>query len=652
MKKIKSFLQDPPRMIIAFHRISPEKTSKENPFTRLSNITPSQLRFFLKISRPVIFFDSLEETIAYQVSPSVRLKLHLTFDDVSRSFLDHGLPIIEKQNVPVTLFPSVINTNRGYSWRDKIYFILKEKKLRSEFTRQINSLSDVQNELHPDEIYTWSKNLPLPQNKLDSILDEVLAPVQNKFNHLVSEHRPYLDWAELKILSEHPLISIGNHGYAHYDYNLLSQSEIDSDITKSHEMILKHLGMHCRHFAVPFGLLRQESYMAADRTLDRLKYQTVGWGSRNSNPSKKGHYLYHYFRIDGTGSSLVNLIKLAKAVPRIKRFPLAGIPFSIGKKEKADVSVSSDISVGEYKTFYHLLFPDKLHHTYTPYIDHLYFKNPFNQGKKIHFAIKSKNHLFSIASLLHLPFYYKEKTITGAYFCGWYRLPEIPSSGLKARILFEKAQSEVDIMGAYNPSESSLHFYENWDRARVFRLKKNLNTGEKEIKESLPGILSDDWTQRLEEIVKSCHKNLILTVKRNSELYKWRIEKYPLCKYRYFFPDKKQPTWYVVFCLVKDTMIVSDFCLFDTKSKVMISEMLDTLKRLAISNQMRSIKLETSNEIFLHLAKKKGFKIEERFWTVYKHPEASGRILPWDRVHETQISGDLLPRIFPPQPDL
>jgi len=652
LNRIKYLVENPPHLVYAFHRISPEKQTDAGPFNRLGHTTPKNLDRLIKRMKHFSTFGDLEETLSASKQDRWRLFIHLTFDDVSKSFLTHGLEIIEKHDIPVTLFPSVKNAETGYSWRDKIYYIIGKAALEDDLTKRITEILRPESALDPRDIYHWSKSIQLPHDRLENIIDLTLAPVMDQFLKAVETFHPYLNWTELRELAEHPLITIGNHGYAHYDYRHLDPQDIEKDVVTAHQMILDRLGVTCRHFAVPFGGLDQKSYLALDKVLDRLRYRTVGWSERVSNPRWRGDLPRHYFRIDGGNPFLINAVKAFKAAKKPKNFPLSGIPFSSKTRPDPTTTISEDVSLEEYKTFYRRLFPDKLHHTDDAYLNHLYFQNPFSREKSVHFAIKAGGHIWALASVLHLPFLVAGRQIPGVYFCGWYRFPEFPSAEVRARALFEKAQAVTQVMGAYRPSSGSLHFYKGWDRIRMYSLTKRLRYGQNtRLSSSSSWQTSDVWDNRLQKVLDESQNRLQLTIQRGPELYRWRIEGYPLCRFHYLYPEGEAPAWYAVYCIQGQDMIVSDFCLTDLNDHKGIADMLGTISDCAERAFIRTVKLETSSQAVISVARKYGYKRTETFWTVYKHPKSTGAILSWSDVHETQISGDLLPRIYPPQKD-
>lgn len=634
----------PRRLVFNFHRVSQKKDPQKNPFHFLSTISLSQFEIFIKIMKRLGRFENLENLLSENDGPSFRPYFHLTFDDVSTSFLKNVLSLIEKHQIPVTLFPSGQNTEKGYNWRDKIYYILNSSELTKELIHKTQHFFGKEVIANEKNIYRLTKKPNLNHRTLETqIIDPIMKDCMDDFLEKVKRFQPYLNWKEIKKLAENPLITLGNHSYNHYNLNSLSEDEIEEDILKNHNLILEKTGIWCRHFSVPFGNIQQKSFLAADKTLSGLDYKSVGWVKRVNNPRLPKNGLRHYFRIDSSPFFLINLIKTGKAFPQTQYFPLSGISFSSFSEPQKNVNFTTQVSMDEYKTFFRRMKPQSLHHQNEDYINHLYYKNPYREEKPVHLAIKGDNQTFALGSLFHVPFLLKGKRVKGAYFCGWYRFPQFPSKTLRAKYIFEKAQEFTSVLGAYSPSLQSLNFYKNWDRVEIYRMKSHIKKS-KTRQVNPQYSLSNEWSPLLKKIITKAHKNLNITIFRGEELYQWRAENYPLCQYSYLYPPGSDPGWFVIFCRSREIMYVSDFCVINLQDTPLISEMLSAVYKYAFQNSIRELQIETSNPLVVQLGKKYGFKKEKMFFNVYNHPQAKGNILSWKKVHETQICGDLLPR--------
>jgi hypothetical protein len=92
-------------------------------------------------------------------------------------------------------------------------------------------------------------------------------------------------------------------------------------------------------------------------------------------------------------------------------------------------------------------------------------------------------------------------------------------------------------------------------------------------------------------------------------------------------------------------MYISDLCLTSLHEKRFISEMFLYILSYCSKEEIHEVIIETSSKLILEIAKKNRFKVAETFFNVYRYPSAKGEEISWKKVHETQISGDILPRL-------
>lgn len=640
--------KNPRRIVWVFHRVSGQTRHPGNPFSRLSTITPGRFKTFIRLLELQGDYVDLDTLLCEERQGSLRMFLHLTFDDVSSSFLSGVLPVIEKYNIPITLFPSAANAEYGYSWRDKLYYILGRKDLHALFIKETRRVFGNREFISEEDIYRWSKRPDLNQRTLEKeVIDSVLETSMDDFLEKAETFKPYLNWEELRRLGEHRLITLGNHGFSHYDYRSISEEETEKDILRSHGLIHKKTGVICRHFAVPFGGIDQKSYLACDRILEKMEYRTVGWGKRVNNPRLPPKVLNHYFRIDSAPGLFVNLVKQAKAARKTQYSPLEGIPFSYEPQSKDPVRLVRDIPLEEYKRFFRLVQPQKFHFQNEDFLNYLFYENPFRGKKSFHFALKSGGEILAVVSSVHVPYYFKGRLKEGVNFSSWYRLPSFPSQHLRAKSIFEEAQKHTFIGNAYRPDPKTLNYYRNWDRTRVFRLRKHLKKNPvSSSKLTSEWITSKVWIPEMQQVITSSHHHLLFSIGRGKEFLEWRIGRYPLSQFLYLLPKKERVDWYAAFCVIKERLYVSDFCLSSLHDRDKMNHMLQSIIAYAQTHELAEVNLETSNMFLVENAHQNGFMTKESFFTVYLYSEASGKEIDWKNVHETQVSGDILPRPF------
>ena len=83
-------------------------------------------------------------------------------------------------------------------------------------------------------------------------------PIQNKIKNKSWTLINPLSIKEVKTLNDSDLITIGSHGYSHFNYSNASIQKIDNDIKKASEWFLNNLGINPEIFCYPMGFSNKE----------------------------------------------------------------------------------------------------------------------------------------------------------------------------------------------------------------------------------------------------------------------------------------------------------------------------------------------------------------------------------------------------------
>ena len=171
-----------------------------------------------------------------------RKLITITFDDAYTSIQSKVLPIIKKYNIPITVFIP-INCVGGYN--------------------------------------TWDTSIGKEQLKI-------------------------LDWSEIKILSNEPLLTFGSHGLSHISLGNVSRTILEDEIIKSKIILENEINTSVNYFSYPYGQLKDFS----KNTLTLLKdcgYKagfTTNWSRRNSKRN-----VYYLNRIEIRNSDCIKTFK-------------------------------------------------------------------------------------------------------------------------------------------------------------------------------------------------------------------------------------------------------------------------------------------------------------------------------------------------------
>lgn len=246
--KIKNgVLKRPPILVLMYHRVDNESDKKMEQFTvSLSNF--EQQMQWIKTHFPVIKLKENWSTVK-------KASVVITFDDGYANNFINALPILEKYNIPATLFITTLNINKNEEfWWDKLASLYE--KLPSEF--YMFSTFDLVNKIE----YPLSKIKKHFSSMPPDLIMEKIAALE-KFNFIENSVRPNyfsLNKQQLKSLNENDLIDIGIHTHQHIPFEYLSDEEQLKELNASKAIMSSH-GVEF----IPFLALPNGSY--TDKTL-------------------------------------------------------------------------------------------------------------------------------------------------------------------------------------------------------------------------------------------------------------------------------------------------------------------------------------------------------------------------------------------------
>ena len=236
-----------PVMVMLYHRI--------NDYTaqNLSYLTVSNSNF----EQHLQFFTSKYQTLKINEDWSNLKKngVVITFDDGYADNLINALPLLEKYNIPATVFVTTLNidTNNEFWW-DRLsfdYTFLPETFWLPENKQIVSKMQ-------------WSNFRISETLKKKSNIEKLKWLEQfEAINNIKFKPRPEyrsLSIQELIDLAKHPLITIGLHTESHYELANLTfdeqKIEIETNISK-----LKELGVSdCEFIAFPHGSYNSETF--------------------------------------------------------------------------------------------------------------------------------------------------------------------------------------------------------------------------------------------------------------------------------------------------------------------------------------------------------------------------------------------------------
>ena len=175
-----------------------------------------------------VAFNDLES-----INPRRGLYAYVTFDDGYFNNL-RLLPLLEELSIPVHIFVTTENValNKKFWW-DAVYSQeIKRGSSAAKISSQITHFKTLDPKTIENKISEkWGAESWIPTGDLD----RPLSPV------------------ELKNISEHALVTIGNHTHRHAIATNLSSSQFEEELDLSRRYLQKTLGLSATSFAFPNG---------------------------------------------------------------------------------------------------------------------------------------------------------------------------------------------------------------------------------------------------------------------------------------------------------------------------------------------------------------------------------------------------------------
>lgn len=283
-----------PVLVLMYHRINDEVGEKLTGLSVSVSDFEKQLLYYKECFQIL----TLEE----EWTSLKKTGIVITFDDGYADNFINALPLLEKHQIPATIFISTMNigTNNEFWWDrlafdyyavDELFFYpsIIEKVSKNDYT--YNCCVELMSKLTNDEKIEWLSSF-------ESI---------NKINYQSRNAYRSLTYDELHKLSQHPLISIGLHTHNHYALGKLSYEEQKEDI-KLNRKILNDQGIKTiDYIAMPHGSYNEETVLAitesglkgmllANNYYSNEKNRNTGRIFRILMPSLSGKRLEKYLR--------------------------------------------------------------------------------------------------------------------------------------------------------------------------------------------------------------------------------------------------------------------------------------------------------------------------------------------------------------------
>ena len=235
--------------ILGYHRVADDRRDPWN-LCITPEVFGSQLEILRRDFGPVRLGD-------VRASRSRPFPVALTFDDGYADFLTEALPLLERFEVPATVFVVAGVGSEGFWW-DRVTGALQNASrlpdrmdteigtTRIQWTREegvealermvyrtLRAVDEVTRERSVVELGEWAGSEPV-----SSV--------------------PVLDDPQLRELAAHPLVEIGSHTTSHVDLATLTEDRREHEIRGSRDLLEDRLGRTVESFSYPHGGLQPE----------------------------------------------------------------------------------------------------------------------------------------------------------------------------------------------------------------------------------------------------------------------------------------------------------------------------------------------------------------------------------------------------------
>lgn len=174
----------------------------------------------------------------------------LTFDDAYRDNLTNALPVLERLDAPMTLFaPSGMITREIYAWwLGMRRWLLDSETVEIEPMGRRFDCGDLASKLSAKrQITSWIGD---DQSRADS-LAPLFAAHGIDIPALVDRYA--MSEAEIRLMAEHPLVTIGAHTVTHRFLSSLGADAVLDEFRDNKRFLERLLGMPVDYLAYPYG---------------------------------------------------------------------------------------------------------------------------------------------------------------------------------------------------------------------------------------------------------------------------------------------------------------------------------------------------------------------------------------------------------------
>jgi peptidoglycan/xylan/chitin deacetylase (PgdA/CDA1 family)/CelD/BcsL family acetyltransferase involved in cellulose biosynthesis len=264
----------PKFVVICYHRVG---TGGVPLYSDLEpEVFEAQMRFLRNRYR-IVSFDTLAEELSH--GGPTEQSVAITFDDGYRDVYKHAFPVLQKFQIPATIYltADAIESN-SVAWYDQIFLALSiapgdKLDLVLERPRRFLLPTAAARLRAAEEIISFLRSLPTNQcedfcAKLERLIPLPATEIANKM----------LTWDQIREMQQVG-VSFGSHTLTHPAVSRLEPLALERELCQSKAILEERLGVAVKDFAYPFG--KPADYGNTLPAVARAGYRTASttnWG--------------------------------------------------------------------------------------------------------------------------------------------------------------------------------------------------------------------------------------------------------------------------------------------------------------------------------------------------------------------------------------
>ena len=241
-------------MILMYHSVSRESERRFlDPASTLSvELFEAQMRFLAKYRRVTTVAEIVRSlTEGRALAPGT---VAITFDDGYRDVLEVAAPILEKYDLPATLYLATGYVERGENqWVDQLYLAVSSRTNNRLFVEGPNAREfNLERPEEVDAAYDLVRLAMIPMSWKER--RTVLQSVRRQLKPWQSAPRLTLNWREVaKLIHRYPNFELSAHSRDHVDLATCNDATLHHELTACVEDLELQLGVRPWHFSYPYG---------------------------------------------------------------------------------------------------------------------------------------------------------------------------------------------------------------------------------------------------------------------------------------------------------------------------------------------------------------------------------------------------------------